>query len=278
MKSKILVAIAVLTLVGLPLAAHAQMIGLFADQVGTNPFIQDIPGLVTIYVVVVNSPPMTAVQFSAPLPACFTGVTYLSDATTFPIILGNSQTGVSVGFGGCVSSPIQVLAINVLAQGLTDPTVCCLHPILPDPSVPSGKIEFFDCTSTLVFGTGLPAVVGDGTPAPPLVGDPSPLHGAAAQLLDSKLSWSLTDCSFTTGIVWNDVFFGTTLDPPLVASSITQVTYDPGPLQPSTIYYWKIHASGDGGTTVGPVWTFGTEVPVPIEQTTWGRVKALYTD
>ena len=113
---------------------------------------------------------------------------------------------------------------------------------------------------------------------PPLVGDPSPLNGATAQPLDSKLNWSLTDCSFTLGVMSSDVFFGTNPDPPLVASFLGQVTYDPGPLLPSTTYYWKIRGNGDGGTMVGPVWTFGTEVPVPIEQTTWGRVKALYTD
>jgi hypothetical protein len=54
--------------------------------------------------------------------------------------------------------------------------------------------------------------------------------------------------------------------------------YDPGSLFPTTTYYWKVSAwhLGPGGTTTTPVWSFTTEDAVPVKQSTWGAIKALY--
>ncbi|UCG50697.1 MAG: hypothetical protein JSW58_10865 [Candidatus Latescibacterota bacterium] len=132
--------------------AQAGSIGIFGDPMGTDCNLQDlVPGLCTYHVVHVNSPGATACQFWAPVPACFLG-TYLSDTALYPVTIGNSQTGVAVGFGACIPSPNNVLDISFFCQGLTGS--CCYYQILPDPAVPSGQIEVVDCVNNLIFATG----------------------------------------------------------------------------------------------------------------------------
>ena len=133
------------------------------DPNGAECAIPDEPGLKPIYVVHTNTPGATASQFSAPAPACLQMV-YLSDTPTFGVTIGNSQTGVSVGYGACLGSPIQVLTINYFAQGLTPD--CCLYPVLPDPNVPSGRIEVVDCSSALVLANGGDATVNENPGCP----------------------------------------------------------------------------------------------------------------
>jgi hypothetical protein len=126
---------------------------LFADATGGNELISDqVPGLVPIYVVLVSGPPggATAVQFSAPKPACFPA-TWLSDTCPFPIILGNSQAGAAVAFGTCWTYPVHVLTMHYFGQGLS---ICCYYWVRPDPNVPSGKIEASDCNFNVVYVSG----------------------------------------------------------------------------------------------------------------------------
>jgi hypothetical protein len=110
------------------------------------------PGLLSIYVVHVFSSGATACQFWAPMPSCMTGAVWLSDTAQFPVVIGNSQTGVAVGYGACVQSPNLVLTINYFAVGTTQN--CCYYEVQPDPHVPSGQIEVVDCASNLVFAPG----------------------------------------------------------------------------------------------------------------------------
>ncbi len=252
-------------------------VGLCADQQATSMHIEDnAPGVVNIYAIVVYaSEGVSAVQFSAPIPECFKGAVYLGETTMFPLVIGNSQAGVAVAFGQCLVSPIHVLTINVFAQGLTD--TCCFYPVLPDPIVSSGEVEFVDCDENLVHGTGLTSIVGEF--GPPWVGDPIPPDGSTGQSEDTDLSWSVQMCSFGLGLVFNFVYFGTTPDPPMVAEYHEPYWYDPGPLEPGTTYYWKVKVQDtDGGVTTSPVWSFTTHKGIPAEQTTWGKIKALYTE
>jgi hypothetical protein len=56
-----------------------------------------------------------------------------------------------------------------------------------------------------------------------------------------------------------DVYFGTTAPPPLVSSNQPATTYNPGTLNPSTTYYWRIVARDSlEATTSGPTWSFTT--------------------
>jgi hypothetical protein len=86
---------------------------------------------------------------------------------------------------------------------------------------------------------------------------PSPADGAIWRRVDSKLSW-------TPGknAIMHNVSFGT--DPAvLLPVSMMQMdtSYDPGPLQPATTYYWKVDEFTPIGTIEGPVWSFTTLDP-----------------
>lgn len=50
-------------------------------------------------------------------------------------------------------------------------------------------------------------------------------------------------------------------DPPPVVAQVTITTYDPGPLDYATTYYWTITASDGISTTAGPTWSFSTVSP-----------------
>lgn len=128
-------------------------IDLFADPSGTNEVIYDrAPGLISIYVVHVGSPPYaTGSEFWAPKPACFNAV-WLSDTKPFPVTIGDSQIGVSIGYGTCRATPIHVLTINYLAQGLTGD--CCYYGVHADPASGSRRVLSVDCEENLLEITG----------------------------------------------------------------------------------------------------------------------------
>ncbi|UCC78658.1 MAG: hypothetical protein JSW64_10285 [Candidatus Zixiibacteriota bacterium] len=88
--------------------------------------------------------------------------------------------------------------------------------------------------------------------------NPTPPDGAADQPIDVQFFWS---CSDPDGdpLVY-DIFFGETGNPPPVASSHSDTTYNPGQLEYNTTYYWKIVAFDPRISRTGPIWSFTTEV------------------
>lgn len=125
----------------------------YGDSQAMSSFIYDTaPGLIPVYIVhLAYYTGMIASQFSAPRPACFQA-SYLSDTAVFPVTIGNSQTGVAIGYGTCQTGAVHVLTINYFGQGLTGE--CCFYPTLPDPNVPSGRIEAVNCDNELVYLSG----------------------------------------------------------------------------------------------------------------------------
>lgn len=87
--------------------------------------------------------------------------------------------------------------------------------------------------------------------------NPSPADGATNVSLNITLSWECNDPDGDP--LTYDVYFGTTTDPPLVAENITSPTYDPGPLQEATTYYWKVFVWDGSSGKYSPVWSFTTE-------------------
>lgn len=133
-------------------------VGIFADQQGVGCALGDPVNTVASYHVVhVYASNVTAAQFSAPKPACFTG-TYLSDTAIYPVTIGNSQVGISMGYGTCMSSPIHILTINYFTYGTTAP--CCQYPVLPDPNAsPYPNIWTVDCDFNLLAAGGRAGVI-----------------------------------------------------------------------------------------------------------------------
>jgi hypothetical protein len=78
------------------------------------------------------------------------GATWLDDTNPFPVTVGNSQTGVGIGYGTCLSGPIHILSVNYVVSGTT--TADCRYRALP----PSGTfdIEVLDCSNDFWFGNG----------------------------------------------------------------------------------------------------------------------------
>jgi hypothetical protein len=119
---------------------------------GDNCNIFDAAGPITVYVVHTGTQGATAIQFSAPVPACASSVTYVADTPVFPVTIGNSQTGVSIGYGQCLAAPVHVMTISLMGAGTTG--TCCPFAVMPDPNNPSGNIEVVDCNSNMRPATG----------------------------------------------------------------------------------------------------------------------------
>ena len=130
-------------------------IGIYNDQQGTDCNLYDgSVGLTSYNVVHLTNFGVTACAYSAPKPSCFTGI-YLSDSNIFPVTIGNSQTGVSIGYGSCRPGPIFVQMLMFYNSGTTPP--CCLYPLLGLPT--SGNVEVVDCANNLITGYGVTSVI-----------------------------------------------------------------------------------------------------------------------
>jgi len=137
---------------------QAGTVGLYSDPVGSDCHLPDLTaGLNPYFAVHTNTAGATAVQFSAPMPGCYTAGLWLSDTPVYGVTLGNSQIGVAIGYGICVPGPNHVLTINIFGQGLGG--TCCAWSVVPDPNVPSGQIEVVDCAAQLLFGAGFTSYV-----------------------------------------------------------------------------------------------------------------------
>ncbi len=95
-------------------------------------------------------------------------------------------------------------------------------------------------------------------PPGPEPSNPVPGDGATNVDVTVGLSWTGGDPDGDT--VTYDVYFGTTSSPPKVASNQSLTTYDPGTLEYTTTYYWKIISwDSHGVSTEGSIWQFTTK-------------------
>jgi hypothetical protein len=100
--------------------------------------------------------------------------------------------------------------------------------------------------------------------------DPNPGWGWQNRPLNSTLSWSSADPDGDDASLTYDVYFGTAPRPPFVPEpgGQSETTYDPGPLEPGTLYYWQIIATDNqGAVTSGDRWTFTTLDVASISKT-----------
>ena len=95
--------------------------------------------------------------------------------------------------------------------------------------------------------------------APYVPDNPSPSDGATDVPIEEALSWTGDDPDDGDTVTYN-VYFGTSMTPPLVAESQLGTTYDPGTFDHSTEYYWRIVAMDNHGALTGSeVWGFVTD-------------------
>jgi uncharacterized protein (TIGR02145 family) len=107
-------------------------------------------------------------------------------------------------------------------------------------------------------GFSVRCVLGEYVNQPPTIpSNPQPINGAIDQPVNTTLSWTCTDIE--NDPLTFDVYFGATNPPSLVSSGQTAADYNPGLLDNSTTYLWKIVAhDNQTNTTEGPVFTFTT--------------------
>ena len=83
--------------------------------------------------------------------------------------------------------------------------------------------------------------------------NPNPADGAVDVVTNSILSWYPAP-----NAVLHDVYFGTENPLPLVSSQ-AMMQFDPGRMDPNTLYYWRIdEVDSKGNKTTGTVWEFTT--------------------
>ncbi|MCK4365471.1 MAG: PKD domain-containing protein [Thermoplasmatales archaeon] len=99
---------------------------------------------------------------------------------------------------------------------------------------------------------------------------PDPSDGATDIDVDADLSWTGGDPD-TCDTVTYDVYFEAGDETPdeLVSEGQSDNTYDPGTMDPNTVYYWQIVAwDSHGASTSGPIWSFETESGPPNDPST----------
>ncbi len=95
----------------------------------------------------------------------------------------------------------------------------------------------------------------------PYPSNPFPQHISNDQPTNIQLTWDISGPpNEPSGY---DVYFGTDNNPPLVAPDHTEQNFDPGTLEFSTTYYWRIVPKDDQGNhATGILWRFTTEEEV----------------
>jgi endonuclease/exonuclease/phosphatase family metal-dependent hydrolase len=125
------------------------------------------------------------------------------------------------------------------------------------PTLQFGTTYFWRVDSIGVSGTTIGTVWSFTTapagspPAAPT--NPVPSDAATGVATSVGLSWTAA-----SGATAYDVSFGTTNSPPRVSAGQTATSYQPSTLQSGTTYFWRVDSIGDGGTTIGTVWSFTT--------------------
>jgi len=117
--------------------------------------------------------------------------------------------------------------------------------LLPEDFDRNGIVNFIDFA---IFADNW-----EGTPCQ--AGNPNPADGETRVDPNDDLSWTAG-----YGATSHDVYFGTTDPPPFIRNQ-TATTFDPGTMDSSTVYYWRIDEVNSGGRTTGEVWTFGPPPP-----------------
>jgi hypothetical protein len=277
-------------------AARAQQIGAFAaDGYAVNSWCNLPTGSGSFYIVYNGGPyangDYKTVRFAVSLPSApelFILGAWVMGPGDVPV--STLQAGVTVQLGSCRADAVTVARVDYFLP--IHPAGCSLVKVVPDPSAPSGKIEFTRCDDELVYlneGT-IAGNIGSSSscsaqPANP-PSNPVPADGATIVNPDADLSALLHWPSIVLGCfqLYGDgvrVFFGTDPNPPLYKSEATFPGFplDVGTLQPGTTYYWRVtYLNSLGPSGLSPTWRFTTAGPLATEPSTWGRVKALYRD
>jgi hypothetical protein len=129
---------------------QAGYIGLYSDPAYTTCDPAGTPGIMYVYCVHKATPAATASQWKLEPGAGFNCM-WLADTPAFTVI-GNTQSGIAVAYGGCYASDI--LMVSIFYNCLSQQPVCASLTVVPDPGAASGTIEVADCGSPIALYPG----------------------------------------------------------------------------------------------------------------------------
>lgn len=227
----------------------------------------------------------TAIQFKVQVSN--PNWTHLGDDWNFSAVIGSSVSGVAIGYGACMSAPTHLGVALFYATEIT----CSDLQIVADPSTPSGQIEVVDCAGILTYPTSaaISASYAQCGVNPP--GTLQPPDSAVGVSLNPTLTWTWegsTNCPEGLGMITFGVYLGT--DPgdltrvggPFPSGPMESWEFTAGPLPGATRHYWRVKVRDEWWSCPGSheAWSttqsFLTLGAVPVEHTTWGRIKGLY--
>jgi unsaturated rhamnogalacturonyl hydrolase len=116
----------------------------------------------------------------------------------------------------------------------------------------SYMIAAYNESDTSVCSNEVTAITPGAGGTPGFASNPSPGDGLQKVPLTAILSWDGGQ-----GAASHDICFGTVNPPPFVENR-EESNYDPGTLDYSTTYYWRVDEVNGHGTTTGAVWSFRT--------------------
>jgi hypothetical protein len=106
----------------------------------------DAGGLVSVYLFHTHTDGSTASQFKLETPPSAVWQ-HFGDLWQFQTVIGSSPTGVSLGYGSCLGQLGDIYLGAANFNSTTPAGVCDLISIVPDPTAPSGLVEFVDCAA-----------------------------------------------------------------------------------------------------------------------------------
>ncbi|MFH1754419.1 MAG: hypothetical protein ABIA59_01840 [Candidatus Latescibacterota bacterium] len=117
-------------------------IGVYADITGATCDLTDYPGVdALIYVIHTYTPGATGSQFKLQWHGG-ASMTYLGERVTDPYFgKGTAFTGISIEYGGCMSSPNPIMTLHFAGNGDSPP--CSFLLVLPHPAAVA--VQVTDC-------------------------------------------------------------------------------------------------------------------------------------
>ena len=114
-------------------------------------YVDNQAALVPVYAVHLYSPGAIASRWMIAESPGF-NCSYVGELIESATYVGDTQTGISVAYGLCLTGTFLVATVNYFCEGLNP--ACQYLEVVPDLGAPSGVIEVVDCSFVTVAGTG----------------------------------------------------------------------------------------------------------------------------